>query len=93
MRSRTKHNILTKQACTNMYSRGLAASLYSVAKGLARQLELPLTLNASMAPPALRKFNTDPTAHKSDNVPPEIALIATVIMAVKMIYGLDGRTV
>lgn len=52
-----------------------------------------MTLNASMAPPALRKFNTDPTAHKSDNVPPEIALIATVIMAVKMIYGLDGRAV
>ena len=66
-------------------------SLYSVAKVLARQLELPLTLNASMAPPALRKFNTDPTAHKSDNVPPEIALIATVIIAVKMIYGLDGK--
>lgn len=70
-----------------------AASLYSIAKALSRHLELPLTLNATMAPPALRKSNTDPTRHKSDNVPPEIALIATVIIAVKMIYGLDGKAV
>ncbi|THH08639.1 hypothetical protein EW145_g2573 [Phellinidium pouzarii] len=68
-------------------------SLYTLTKTLARYLELPLTLNPAMVPPMLKKFNKDPTSHKSDNVPPEVALIATIIIALKLGYGLDGKAV
>ncbi|KAH8113267.1 hypothetical protein DFH11DRAFT_1601108 [Phellopilus nigrolimitatus] len=68
-------------------------TLYSVSKSLARFLELPLTLNPVMAPPALQKFNKDPASHKSDNVPSEVALTSVIIVALKLIYGLDGKEV
>lgn len=33
----------------------------------------------------------DPEHHKYDNAPPEVALIATVIVVLKLVYGLDGK--
>ncbi|EJD01099.1 uncharacterized protein FOMMEDRAFT_88501 [Fomitiporia mediterranea MF3/22] len=66
-------------------------TLYAISKGLARYLELPLTLNPAMAPPVLKRFKRDPTSHKSDNIPPEVALVATVVIVLKIIYGLDGK--
>lgn len=60
-----------------------------VSKALANYLELPLTLNPALASPVLRETSKDPLSHKSDNVPPEVALAATVVIALKMIYGLD----
>ena len=65
--------------------------LYGVSKALARHLELPLMLNASMAPPLIRQAEKDPMSHKSDNVPPELALVATVVIALKLVYSFDGK--
>ncbi|KAL5530670.1 hypothetical protein ACEPAF_6928 [Sanghuangporus sanghuang] len=65
-------------------------SLYAVSKTLAQYLELPLTINRMMAPPLFKQSRRDPTSHKSDNIPPELALVATVIIALKLIYGFDG---
>ncbi|KAL5508308.1 hypothetical protein ACEPAH_5927 [Sanghuangporus vaninii] len=64
-------------------------SLYAVSKALAQHLELPLTINTVMAPPLSKQSRRDPTSHKSDNIPPELALVATVIIALKLIYGFD----
>ncbi|KAL5527332.1 hypothetical protein ACEPAG_6123 [Sanghuangporus baumii] len=69
---------------------GGPASLYAVSKALAQYLELPLTINTMMAPPLFKQSRRDPTSHKSDNIPPELALVATVIIALKLIYGFDG---
>ena len=33
----------------------------------------------------------DPEHHKYDNAPPEVALIATVLVVLKLVYGLDGK--
>ncbi|KAI5124915.1 hypothetical protein M0805_007343 [Coniferiporia weirii] len=68
-------------------------SLYALSKALARYLELPLALNSAMALPMLGKTSVDPASNKSDNVPPEVALVATVIIALKLIYGLDGGSI
>ncbi|KAL5488108.1 hypothetical protein ACEPAI_6216 [Sanghuangporus weigelae] len=64
-------------------------SLYAVSKALAQYLELPMTINTVMAPPLFKQSRRDPTSHKSDNIPPELALVATVIIALKLIYGFD----
>lgn len=64
-----------------------------LSKALARFLELPLTLHPIMAPSLVQREPKDPAGHKADNVPPELALIATVVIALKLIYGLDGRDV
>lgn len=34
----------------------------------------------------------DPERHKYDNVPPEVAMMATCIIVLKMVYGFDGKT-
>jgi RNA polymerase I-specific transcription initiation factor RRN7 len=54
-------------------------------------VELPLTLHSSLAPGVRRVKGKDPERHEYDNVPPEVALIATIIIVVKMAYGLDGK--
>ena len=60
-------------------------------KKLARVVSIPLTLHRSLAPELTRKKKRDPTYHKHDNAIPEVALIAAVIVVMKMVYGLDGR--
>ncbi|OCB84415.1 hypothetical protein A7U60_g8399 [Sanghuangporus baumii] len=85
---RTVRNFHTRAECSA--STMARASLYAVSKTLAQYLELPLTINRMMAPPLFKQSRRDPTSHKSDNVPPELALVATVIIALKLIYGFDG---
>lgn len=68
------------------------AVLYSMTKKLAQVLSLPLVLH-NVSTPKLRSLKqNDPKAHKSDNVPPEVALISTAIVVLRLVYGLDGRT-
>lgn len=68
-----------------------AATLYSLVKQVAYILKLPHTLHPTLAPSLKRVKTKDPEKHKYDNVPPEVALMATIIIVVKMTYGLDGR--
>lgn len=60
-----------------------------MSKTLAWYLEFPLLLNKKTAPQLLRVNKKDPISHKSDNVPPEVALVAVIIIVLKMIYGFD----
>ena len=61
-------------------------------KKLAQVLSLPLALH-NISSPRLRGLKqNDPRVHKSDNVPPEVALISTAIVVLRLVYGLDGRT-
>jgi RNA polymerase I-specific transcription initiation factor RRN7 len=62
-----------------------------MAKRLARVLSLPLTLHHSFSPGLKQIRKRDPEKHKFDHVPPELALISTAIVVLKMVYGLDGR--
>jgi RNA polymerase I-specific transcription initiation factor RRN7 len=54
-------------------------------------LKLPLTLHSSLAPGLERVKSKDPEHYNYDNVFPEVALIATLIIVLKMTYGLDGK--
>ena len=67
------------------------ATLYTLAKKIAKQLSLTLTLHYSLSP-GLKKSNvTDPDYHKYDNAPVEVSLMSAVIIALKLAYGLDGH--
>jgi RNA polymerase I-specific transcription initiation factor RRN7 len=68
------------------------ATLYKYTKRLAHILSLPLTLHHSLAPDLKQSNKRDPDSHKFDNVPPELAFLATSIVILKMAYGLDGKT-
>lgn len=64
-----------------------------VAKTLARHLELPLMLDPLIGPSVLEASVGDMKSHRSDNVPPEVAFVATLVISLKLIYGLDGKEV
>jgi len=67
------------------------ATLYILVKRIAHILKLPLTLHPSLAPGLRCVRSRDPEHHKYDNVPPEVALMASIIIVLKMTYGLDGK--
>ena len=67
------------------------AVLYVLVKRIAHILQLPLTLHPSLAPGLRRVKSRDPKNHKYDNIPPEVALMASMIIVLKMTYGLDGK--
>lgn len=67
------------------------ATLYTLTKRLAHVLSLPLTLHHTLAPGLAQIKRRDPEIHKYDNVPPELALVATAVIVLKMVYGLDGK--
>ncbi|KAG1866532.1 hypothetical protein DFJ58DRAFT_679366 [Suillus subalutaceus] len=69
---------------------GGTPTLYRLAKRLGRILSLPLTLHHSLSP-TLRCALGDPEMQLYDNVPPELALVATAIVVLKLVYGLDGK--
>ncbi|KAH9951607.1 hypothetical protein B0H21DRAFT_775794 [Amylocystis lapponica] len=73
--------------------RGLCGTptLYMLAKRVARVLSIPLTLHRSLAPGLKRTRKNDPDWHKYDNAVPEVALAASAIIVLKMVYGLDGK--
>ncbi|KAI0719577.1 hypothetical protein C8T65DRAFT_706255 [Cerioporus squamosus] len=66
-------------------------TLYVMTKKLARVVSIPLTLHRSLAPELVRKKKKDPAYHKHDSAVPEVALVAAVIVVMKMVYGLDGK--
>ncbi|KAF8974480.1 hypothetical protein BDZ97DRAFT_1935346 [Flammula alnicola] len=65
--------------------------LYRLAKRVASVVSVPLTLHSSLAPELARLKAHDPARHQYDNAPPEVALLACVIIVLKMVYGLDGQ--
>ncbi|CDO75565.1 hypothetical protein BN946_scf184858.g5 [Trametes cinnabarina] len=65
-------------------------TLYILTKRIARVISIPLTLHRSLAPALAREKKRDPAFHKQDSVVPEVALIAVVIVIMKLVYGLDG---
>ncbi|KIJ70044.1 hypothetical protein HYDPIDRAFT_79247 [Hydnomerulius pinastri MD-312] len=65
--------------------------LYYLTKRLGHELSLPLSLHHSLAPSLSSIKRGDTESHKYDNVPPEIALVATAIVVLKLVYGLDGK--
>lgn len=67
------------------------AILYRLAKRLGHVLSLPLTLHPTLSPTLRRITPDDPEVHIYDNVPPELALVATAIVVLKLVYGLDGK--
>jgi len=48
-------------------------------------------MDHSLAPVIQTPRRNDPETHKFDNVPPEIALIAAVVVVLRLVYGLDGK--
>ncbi|KAG5648986.1 hypothetical protein DXG03_000335 [Asterophora parasitica] len=74
-------------------SQGLGGTpmLYKMTKRLAQILSLPLTLHYTLAAVAGKFGEHDAERHVHDNVAPEVALMATGIVVLKMVYGLDGR--
>ena len=54
-----------------------------MAKRLASRVDLPLVLNPNVG----RK----PPAQKVESVPPEVGVMAMIIIALKLVYGLAGR--
>ena len=67
------------------------AVLYVLAKKLARRVSVPLTLHKSLAPALVRTKKKDPIWHKQDSAVPEVALVASVIVVMKLVYGMDGK--
>ncbi|KAJ6485144.1 hypothetical protein C8R47DRAFT_549538 [Mycena vitilis] len=70
---------------------GGGPTLYRLTKRLSTVLSLPLTLHHSLAPRLSRIKPQDAESHKYDNVAPELAFVATGIIVLKMVYGLDGE--
>ena len=68
-----------------------AATLYAMTKKLARLVSIPLTLHRTLVPSLKRSKKSDPSFHKHDNAVPEVSLVATVIVVMKMVYGMDGK--
>lgn len=66
------------------------AVVYQHAKRLARVLGLPLVLHRALAP-TLGPAPAQAMTHKLDDVAPEVALVACVIVVLKLVYGLDGQ--
>lgn len=69
----------------------LLATLYFLAKKLGKVVSLTLTLHYSLSPALKRVKMRDPEHHKYDNAPPEVALIAILIVVLKLVYGFDGK--
>ena len=65
--------------------------LYMLVKTLGRRLDLTLALHPALAPSLPRVKRREPRQHRGDNVPPEVALAAILVVALKFVYGLDGK--
>ncbi|KAJ7228580.1 hypothetical protein GGX14DRAFT_509131 [Mycena pura] len=70
---------------------GGSPTLYRLTKRLSGILSLPLTLHHSLAPRLQRIKARDPESHKYDNVAPELAFVATGVIVLKLVYGLDTK--
>ncbi|KAG7449110.1 uncharacterized protein BT62DRAFT_888159 [Guyanagaster necrorhizus] len=65
-------------------------TLYQLTKQLARLLSLPLSVSYALAPGLERLKENDPEHRMYDHVPVEVGFVAVTIIALKMVYGLDG---
>ncbi|KAF8076486.1 hypothetical protein FPV67DRAFT_1558944 [Lyophyllum atratum] len=95
----TSYGIVTPEANAGpilwrVVSQGLGGTpmLYRLTKRLGQILSVPLTLHHTLAPNLEKRRSFDPERHIYDNVAPEVGLIATAVVVLKMVYGLDGRT-
>ncbi|GAW07161.1 rexo1 protein [Lentinula edodes] len=70
---------------------GGTPTLYAMTKSLSHRLSLPMVLHQSLAPRMQNLQARDPQTHNLDNAPVEASLLATVIVVLKMVYGLDGE--
>ncbi|KAJ3869410.1 hypothetical protein EV359DRAFT_30132 [Lentinula novae-zelandiae] len=70
---------------------GGTPTLYAMTKSLSHRLSLPMVLHQSLAPKMQNLKARDPQTHNLDNAPVEASLLATVIVVLKMVYGLDGE--
>lgn len=59
-----------------------------MAKSLATRVDLALVLNPNVEGPGMRKVG-----QKVENLAPEVGVMAVVIIALKLVYGLGGREV
>ncbi|KAG9018840.1 hypothetical protein FRB90_009127 [Tulasnella sp. 427] len=67
------------------------ATLYTLSRTICATLELPFTLSRYLAPKITRVRRKDGLVFKGDNAPPELSVACAIIVALKMIYGLDNR--
>ncbi|KAF9485275.1 hypothetical protein BDN70DRAFT_847983 [Pholiota conissans] len=65
--------------------------LYRLAKRTASVLSVPLALHSSLSGGRDQAEDTDGTRHQYDDAPPEVALLACIIIVLKLVYGLDGQ--
>ncbi|KAF9569285.1 hypothetical protein CPC08DRAFT_623499 [Agrocybe pediades] len=65
--------------------------LYRLTKRLASALSVPLTLHWTLSPGLVKIKGSDPSRHRYDNAPPEVGLLASLIIVTKLVYGLDGQ--
>ncbi|PPQ94027.1 hypothetical protein CVT25_009875 [Psilocybe cyanescens] len=64
--------------------------LYRLTKRVASVLSVPLTLHWTLSPGLAKVKAGDGFRHHYDGVPPEVGLLGSLIIVVKMVYGLDG---
>lgn len=62
------------------------AILYRMAKRTGNVLTVPLTLHRSLS-----REEGERGRHRYENVPPEVGLVACIIIVLKLVYGLDGQ--
>ncbi|CCM01610.1 uncharacterized protein FIBRA_03670 [Fibroporia radiculosa] len=66
-------------------------TLYALTKKVARIASIPFTLHRALTSPLKHEKKRDPTWHKFDSIVPEVSLIASVIVVMKLVYGLDDN--
>ncbi|KAH8830488.1 hypothetical protein DL96DRAFT_1593150 [Flagelloscypha sp. PMI_526] len=67
-------------------------ALYCLTKRVAETLSLPLTLPSNSGARALTIGEKGKATHfENDSVVPEITLFASIIIVLKLVYGLDGK--
>ncbi|KAG8959690.1 hypothetical protein FRC00_001331, partial [Tulasnella sp. 408] len=67
------------------------ATLYAMSRIVCAALELPFTISRVLAPKVTRVRRKDGWVFKGDNAPPELSVVCSIIVALKMVYGLDNR--
>lgn len=68
----------------------IPAQLYLLTKQLGRVLSLPTSLHHSAVPTSDIEGDSS-ERHCHDDVSPEVALVSTAIIVLKLVYGLDGK--
>lgn len=67
----------------------IPAQLYLLTKQLGRVLSLPTSLHSAVPTSDIEGDSSERHCH--DDVSPEVALVSTAIIVLKLVYGLDGK--